>query len=493
MNKMAKQKTDNNSTNNTKYKAQYERDPNVDYGYIKKYIAHYFVSEPFYGRILSRILLVEDWNVPTAYVTFDMDSYKQTGNLAYKVGYNPAFIHEELAAKYKDANGKLDLNNISDTVGKEIGFVVTHELLHLLLSHLTDRNIFTTNKNERQLVNIAMDLAINSLLEDPANKGSKFKVPDICFLPGKASKTQDQELNELIKSMPTLQNTMFYYRLLKDYLDKKQQEQDENGEGEGDSCDVVLGDGEGDGSYGFDSHDGWEDLPKEVREQIKAHIKGQVQEAINAAQRTNNWGSASSSTQELMKKIAAPNLVNWKDLLQIAIGQCKLQENESTYRKVSKKLPYLMPGEKRKYSAPIAFFIDQSGSMANTDVQLAFSQAVYCASNIQIDVFNFDTEVDQKSHQVWKRNNGNQTWQRTRDGGTDFNAIKRYLESPTAKHKKNWKWIVIVTDGYAPVMDPILPRVLWLITPSGEEPKNVRAGDLVVKMKLPNQAEELPI
>lgn len=487
---MTKQKADNNSTNNTKYKSNYERDPNVDYGYIKKYFGHYFVSEPFYGRILSRILLVEDWNVPTAYVTFDMESYKQTGNLAYKVGYNPAFIDEELAKKYRNADGKLDLNNVSETVGKEIGFVITHELLHLLLSHLTDRNIFSQTKAERQLVNIAMDLAINSLLDDPANKNSKFKVPDICFLPGRAAKTQDQELNDLIKSMPPLQNTLFYYRMLKDYLDKKQQEQGE-GEGDGDG-DITIGDS-GEGSYGFDSHDGWEDLPKEVREQIKAHIKGQVQEAINAAQKTNNWGSASSSTQELMKKIAAPNLVDWKDLLRIAIGQCKLQENESTYRKLSKKLPYLMPGEKRKYSAPIAFFIDQSGSMDNSDVQLAFSQAVYCASNIQIDVFNFDTEVDQTSHQVWKRNNGNQKWQRTRDGGTDFNAIKRYLESPTAKHKKNWKWVVIVTDGYAPNMDPIIPRVLWLITPNGEEPKGVRAGDLVVKMRLPNQVSELPI
>ena len=478
-----KEDVDNNSTNNRKYKKEYKKDPDVDYSYIKRCIATYIANEHFYGRILSRTLLVEDWNVPTAYVTFDYESYKQTGMINYKIGYNPGFVHEELAKSYKDENGQLNMSTADMNVGKEFGFVLTHELLHLLLSHLTERNIFTTNKNDRMLVNIAMDLAINSLLhEKEDNKSLHFKVPEICFLPGRTPKTNDEGFNQLIQTLEPLKTTSFYYKKMKEYLDNRENKE---GDGEGDdssdsqNIDVTIGEF---GDIGFDSHDGWDDLPREVREQIKSHMKAQIQEALNNAQK-KGWGNCSNATMRLMQKIAAPPVVDWTKIIQNVVGQCRIQETESSYKKLNKKMPMDLPGIKRKYSSPIAFFIDQSGSMGESDVKMAFSEAVYASKEIQIDVFNFDTEVDQNSHQVWKKNGGDQVWKRTRDGGTDFNAIKRYLEDPNSKNKKNWKWIVIITDGYAPSLDPVLPRVLWLITENGKEPENVRPNDLVAKMK----------
>jgi predicted metal-dependent peptidase len=172
--------------------------------------------------------------------------------------------------------------------------------------------------------------------------------------------------------------------------------------------------------------------------------------------------------------------VDWRNLLKYFIGIAFSRERTSTIKRINKKAPYVFPGSRRKTIAKIAFFIDQSGSMSNEDVQLAMGAAFSCSRETEIDVFNFDTSVDENSHQIWKRGKST-VWQRTRSGGTDFNGVRQFLIDNKRKHKYNL--VAIVTDGYAAPMDTLIgTKFIWLITPTGTM-EAVASGEMVVKMK----------
>lgn len=473
-------KPDNNTTAEVKKQVIRKKNPNKDYSYIKRALVYFTGYEPFYGRILSRFSIDEDFEQPTAYVRFNYDLFKESGMISYKLGYNPEFFDEEICAKYKDQNGNFPASE--STPGyREIAFILAHEIFHVILGHLGDRNILAESVNERHQVNVAMDLAINSLINESMKSENKYSPapPDMVFLPGVKPKTENEEFNTMIEGLEKLQTTGYYYRKIREFVE----EQQESGGGGEDPIKIII-----DNDGGIDTHDDWESLPQELKEQLKSHMKNKMKEAANHCRKSNNWGSASSHVQDIINTMIAESPVDWRNLLETAIGQSRMQENDSSYKKLSKKLPMLMPGVLRKFTQPIAIFIDQSGSMSNEDVQLAFAQATNCAKHVEIDVFNFDTEVDEASHEIWKQGKTQKTWKRTRDGGTDFNAIKRYIESENRLIRRNWRWIVIVTDGYAPSLDPLRPKVLWLITPNGQKPENVRPQDIVGIMKYPNDS-----
>ena len=81
---------------------------------------------------------------------------------------------------------------------------------------------------------------------------------------------------------------------------------------------------------------------------------------------------------------------------------------------------------------------------------------------------------------IVNKNMNNFKWKRTRNGGTDFDCVQRYLNNP--KHRGKYSAVIIFTDGYAPKMGAIVgTKVLWVITESGDA-SNTRPGDLVAKM-----------
>lgn len=484
-----KEAADNNSTKDQKKKVERKKDPNKDYHYIKQAIIDYTGFEHFYGRLLTRMNVVEDFNQPTAYVKFNLDLFRETGMLSYSMHYNPEFLDEDVAKEFKNEDGTF-IPGGAKSFYRRLSYILTHEIFHTILGHLGERNILSETKDERILVNIAMDLAINSLITESMTTETQESpmVPKVGYLPGRAADSENPEWNELIKNLEKLKGTSHYYRILTSFVEEQRQKKKDGGEGEGEnSIKVILGDG---ADQGFDSHDNWEDMPAELREQLRSHMKNRLREAANHCQKTNTWGSAGAAMQAMINKMIAESPVDWRMLLENAVGQCKIQENEGSYKKLSRKLPYLLPGTVRKFTQPLAIFIDQSGSMSDEAVQLAFAQATNCAKHVDIDVYNFDTEVDESSHEVWRRGGQTKTWKRTRCGGTDFNAIKRFVESTERKSRHNWKWVVIVTDGYAPELEPMKPKVLWLITPEGQEPTNVRPQDMVAKMKYPNSEED---
>lgn len=98
---------------------------------------------------------------------------------------------------------------------------------------------------------------------------------------------------------------------------------------------------------------------------------------------------------------------------------------------------------------------------------------------VEFTLFNFDTSVDEKSERVLRKGRS-VTLERTRCGGTNFNAVIKHVNSPKGA---KFDGALILTDGYAP--DPGISRtkIGWVICPTGELAFSKKSRDFLIKMK----------
>lgn len=402
-------------------------------------------SEPFLGMLSSYIPKVANWEIDTAAVALD----RKSGFI--QMYYNPEFMRR-LTDKQK------------------LG-LLRHELYHVALGHLTRRTVLDPKK--RQYANAAMDLAINSIIQ-------KENLPECGLFPGSFPQfCNDEGLGKLIESFPVMESMEWYMEKLIEYAKSKGLMDDEN-------KDVMIG-------LGMDGHDLWDEIEglgegdveggvggETIKDMIDQKIQNLVEKAVKeVVNRGNTWGTVPQAIQQLILEMLQPKEVDWRVMLKNFLARIVSRESESTIRRLNKKLPYVFPGVRRSSMAKLAFFIDQSGSMCDEDVARCFNEVQECSNLAAIDVYNFDTEIDEDSHRVWKRSSKYE-WKRTRCGGTDFNAVAQFVN----RHDNRGRWtgVVILTDGYAPTMGQILgPRVLWIITEQGTK-ESVRENDLVVQM-----------
>lgn len=387
-----------------------------------------YMHEPFLGGVSMEISKIADPNCETAYVGIRNDTCE------ILLGYNPYFFRS-LTRQEREG-------------------VIIHELYHVVLQHLFERNV--TDKKYAMAWNIGTDLAINSII-------GHSRLPSCALIPGRTpSKMKNGKLVEFIKKVNPMQASEFYFEGVKEIIE----EMEKNG-------DALSDEGT------LDDHSGWGDIPNNMKDQIKDKVREMLQKAVNRADSKNTWGTVPANMQAEIRK-GLTHEINWRAIIKMFFGTARSMTRISTIKKISKKLPGILPGVKRGTTARFAFFIDQSGSMADDDVALAFTEVEAASKETEIDVYNFDTEIDESSHKVWKRGRSF-SWGRTRCGGTDFNAVARFVNSQ--KNYGRWSGVVILTDGYAPNLGQIRgARVLWVITPTGTA--NVfRPGDLLVQLR----------
>ena len=396
-----------------------------------------YMHEPFLGGISMEISKFPDPDCGTAYVGIKKDTHELI------MGYNPYFFR-----------------SLSST---EREGVIIHELYHVVLQHLFERNV--TDKNYAGAWNIGTDLAINSII-------GYLRLPSMALIPGRTpSKMKQQKLIDFIKNAPALQASEFYFEGVKEILDEMEKGGEESGDGLGT----------------LDDHSGWGDLPDNLKDQIKDKVRGMIQNAVNRADSKNSWGTVPSNMQAEIRKNLTHE-VNWRAVIKMFFGTARNMLRISTIKKISRKLPGILPGVKRGTTAKFAFFIDQSGSMGDDDVALAFTEVEGASKETEIDVYNFDTEIDESSHKVWKKGRVF-PWGRTRCGGTDFNAVARFVNDQ--RNFGRWSGICILTDGYAPVLGQIRgAKVLWVITPGGTA-SICRPGDLVVQLRKETKVQRM--
>ncbi len=402
-----------------------------------------FLDESFLGGISIGVSKRADFSVPTAYV-----GVRRNGN-AYDVvlGFNPSFMRK--------------LNKL------QRAGVIRHELYHLVFQHIFTRAI--GDQRLATLWNWATDLAINSII-------GKDNLPTLCLIPGHRNidpatgKPVEGIYADYIANAPKMKASDHYFAELLKLMQENNH----------DECDLTIG---LNGDVGtMDDHSGWEDIPEEVKEEIRERVRELVGEGAMRADQNNSWGNTPQEIQEWIRKMLSRE-IDWRNIVKSFFGRVRSKERSSTMKRINKKLPYINPGVKRKYKSTFACFIDQSGSMSDKDIAMLFGEIEGLAKETEIDVFHFDTQVDENSHTVWKKGKPFPKPHRTRCGGTDFDAVANFCNDPK---NPNWSGVVILTDGYAPVMGQIKgAKVLWVITETGTL-DIVRPGDLACKMKKDN-------
>lgn len=409
---------------------------------LERTITQLWMDEPFLGGVSMTITKRLDTSCKTAYVGVNKHRFTEI-----MMGFNPSFFDEQSMAKGKG--------------------LIKHEVYHVLFQHIFDR--IPADKDKRLIWNFGTDLAINSLI-------GRENLPDCGLFPGvKPKNCKDEKLADLIASFPTNEASEWYYDKLVEYAEEKAKAEGNSGK-KGLGTLVLDLDG-----TGFDDHDGWGELPDELKDALREEIRGMIENGVRRVQEKNNhWGSVPFHIQEAIAKFLSKE-IDWKSILRQFLGNIRTTERSSTIKRVNKKVPYVFPGVKRKTAARILFATDQSGSMADEEVQKAFAAIWDCSNETEVDVINWDTEVDEDSFCTWKKNQKHE-WKRTRSGGTDVNCVAEFVNRPSNRGK--WTGVVIFTDGYTPTLTGQLvgAKTLWLITENGTT-ECVRENDLVIQMK----------
>ena len=429
-------------------------------------------DEPFFAHILRPVTKVRTETIPTAGVL------AKDGDI--KMWWNPKFM-----AGLKD---------------KKVKGLLKHEGYHLVFDHTTTRRM-----DPHIIHNYATDLAINGII--PENE-----LPDGGLIPGKAFKplTQEQKdqmgpeavgryqrVSDKIASFPVGKAAEWYFgQLMAD--DEIRQDIEEGNKVGGKSLAEALKDGDvsidengnlvdKDGNPvtlmpgATDDHDGWDEMSDEDRELIKGKIKQNLEEAVKRCDSSGQWGSVGAEMRAKLREMVS-NEVDWRKLLRSAVGSKRRAGRDSSVRRLNRKYPGVHPGQRRPYTSAWAVYVDQSGSVGDDSLSLAFGELASLAKRTTFDVFYFDTSVDVDNGFTWKRGR-RVVAQRTRCGGTCFAAPTKHAN----KNLDKYDGMIIITDGEAAAPPPSRCRRIWVLIPGRELLFPLPKGDILVKMTWPKK------
>lgn len=404
---------------------------------IEPHLISLMWDEPFYSKVLRGITKKRTEEIPTAGVLV------KDGHVQFF--WNPYF----LASLVKEGPNKIKGLNI-------------HECLHLVFEHCTER------KHDPHIIwNYATDCAINSLIPEDY-------LPECGIIPGKAFTplTPEQlekmtpeavanytKMSDFIEALPKgLASEEYFARFMAD-KDIKEMLEEQSKKGQPGQ---PGGDGEGPGLPGpMDDHDGWGDMSDEEKELVKGKIKQAISDAAKECDAKGSWGSVSGEARSIIRAMISKE-VPWEQLLKKFCGMTRRSDRRSSRKRLNKKYPGIHSGFKRSYTASIAVYIDQSGSVGDDELALLFGELGNLAKRIEFTAFHFDTTVDEESETVW-RGGRTPAPNRTRCGGTCFKAPTVHAN----KNKHRFDGYIILTDGYAPDPGPSRLRRAWVITPCG--------------------------
>tara|TARA_Y100000592_G_scaffold89899_1_gene147806 strand:+ start:4130 stop:5485 length:1356 start_codon:yes stop_codon:yes gene_type:complete len=417
---------------------------------IDPHIISLMFNEPFYAKILRGVTKVCTKTIPTAGVL------AKDGDL--KMWYNPGFL--------------------ASLTEKQIRGLLKHEAMHLALMHTTTRRL-----EPHKIHNWAADLAINSSIPED-------ELPEGGLIPGKefGPLTEEQEakmgeeavarynrMSKFIAELPKGESTEWYFARL---MEDEQMKEDVQEQGKGQPGEPGDGNGTGPGMPGeMDNHDGWDELSAEEKELAAAKVRQAVAEAAKECDQKGQWGSVPAAVQSEIRKLISKE-IPWQAVLKKFVGFTKRSVRSTSWNKLNKKNPMIMPGARKKTTASIAVYIDQSGSVSNKELELLFGELQSLAKHTEFTTFHFDCTVDESSEKVWKKGRG-QMPHRTRHGGTDFLAVQKHAE----KNKHRFDGYLILTDGYAPNPGFSRQKRGWVITTDGAVQDWMGGKDFIIKMK----------
>ena len=394
-------------------------------------------DEPFYSRILRSLNKVETDQIPTAGVL------SKDGNIT--LWWNREFL--------------------AGLSRKEVKGLLKHECLHLVYLHTTKRR-----KDPHMVWNYATDLAINSTIPyDELPEGGL--IPGIslpALSPEIAAKMSDealqrhQKISELIESLPVDKTSEYYFEKLmeSEEMQKMLEESDKS---------MSL--------YGFDDHDGWDELSQEEKEMVEQKLQEVLKSAVNEAN-CKGWGSISSKKAAELNKMVS-RTINWEDILRKFCGFTRRDDRVSSNKRLNRKYPFVHPGLKKVYKPRIAVYVDESGSMSNQYLEMFYAELESLSKRTDFYLYKFDHSVNEEDGFLWKKGKKLKI-NRTMHGGTCFNTVTKHA----LKNKKNFDGYIVFTDGQAPKpRSSVGLKRAWLLYPGEELVFHKDRADTLITMK----------
>ena len=404
-------------------------------------------DEPFFSKILRTVTKVKTDDIPTAGVL------AKEGDV--KMWWNPKFL--------------------AGLTSLQVKGLLKHECFHLIFEHTT------TRKHDPHIVwNYATDLAINSMIPED-------ELPEGGLIPGKAFKELTEEdkakmgedrvkqfeaLSNLIASFPKNESSEWYFARLMEDEAAKDALTNPAGGGEGGEGPMIPGT--------MDDHGGWDEMSDEERELVKGKVKQALENAVKECDQSGQWGSVGAEHRATLREMISKE-IDWKAVLKQFCGMSRRADRTSNIRRLNRKYAGIHPGAYRSYTSSIAVYVDQSGSVGDEDLALLFGELRTLAKHTEFTLYNFDTEVDESSERVWRGNKA-PGMQRTRCGGTDFEAPTRHANA----NKSKFDGYLILTDGEC--SEPKTPNRLkrgWVITPGRQLYFDAPRRDFKIQMKEP--------
>jgi predicted metal-dependent peptidase len=316
---------------------------------------------------------------------------------------------------------------------QEKAVVLEHEMLHLAFDHF-----YFGYLPNKELMNIAGDLSINSWLQDDYyslfGKNHTFEGIKLLF-------PSDYDLSPK-------ESLLYYYNILSQEKDKKDNGQDYNKK-----LDPLLNDSE----PGFGDFEPFEGTPEEaeIQKVLVDSIKKGSYKKLSEGQRGNY-----PELTELAKEWFTPveSKVNWKRELRKFIGKSEKKDYRKTYTRLNKRFS-TSKGKKSLRKSKIAFIVDQSGSMDNESVEAGFNE-IYHVFKQGHDVLIVEADTGVANHYLY---NGKPIKTRSACGGTYMSPAITFSNT-----FKDINAVIVFTDGYIE-SNPVVSKLplLWVVTKDG--------------------------
>ena len=412
---------------------------------LDPHLVRMMLDEPFFAGVLRGVNYTRTDSIPTAGVL------AKDGDV--HMWWNPAFLA-----------GLTDL---------QVKGLLKHEAMHLALEHTTDRRM-----TPHLIHNYATDLAINSDIPEE-------ELPEGGLIPGKAFKALTEEdkaqmsdesiaryerVSAKIASFPRGESSEWYFTKLME--DPEVADDIQNGPGDGDEGGPGL-------PGGMDDHEGWGEMSDEEKELVKGKIRKAVEDAVKDCDRSGRWGSVGGEMRKTLRELISKE-VDWRSVLRKFCGLSRRADRRSNVRRLNRKYTGIHPGVERGYTSSIAVYIDQSGSVGNAELELAFAELRNLTRRTSFTTFHFDTVVDTKSEAEWRRGKTPPV-SRTRCGGTDFGCVTTHAN--TNSHR--FDGYIIITDGEAAKPSHSRLKRGWLLVPGTNLLFDADNRDFIMKMRTP--------
>lgn len=424
---------------------------------LGRHLIPFLQDVPFYAELSRNIAKKPTHDIPTAAITFDPKEDE------FVLWYNPVFL----------GGGEYFDKQMGETVKREaltnfqIRGTLTHEFKHVVFGHLAERRPIDPKTADDW--NVAADLAINSLIEaysghprdlEPGQEA--LPLPKEGLIPGRypyidperfaklSPMSQEATLRraKLIEGFPKLKASEWYFNALQE----DRQNGNSGGSGDGDDVEYALGP--------MDSHDGWDGVPEELLEYVEGKAKQLVEKAVRHADgQADGWGNIPAELQAEIRR-SVSNIVNWRSVLRQFIGSIVRGNRMTSIKRINRRFPYVHPGTKRGYTAKLFVAIDESGSVNDEMLEMFFSELDALTRKVSITLCHFDCYAGPKDLYEWRRGMRPRL-QRTKGGGTDFNAPTNIVNDP--KNRGRWDGMLIMTDGQAPEPGPSRVKRGWIL------------------------------